>query len=195
MALSLIDAEGLEGFSMRRLGRALGADPMAAYRHFTDQQDLFDEVAASIFAELAMDELPWHGDWHELMRAYGHRLRSALRRHPNAVPIFATRPIRSPQAIATGNRMIARLRDAGFPPPVALQVSRCLGEYVSGHMLSWTSAAVAATRSRKPEPDAPGYDLLAAAADGAAGTDHFDLGLTAMLDGFDRYRSGMPSGS
>ncbi len=174
---------------MRRLGRELGADPMAAYRHFTDQQDLFDEIAAAMFTELAMEELPWHGDWRELMRAYGHRVRSVLRRHPNAVPVFATRPVRSPQAVDTGNRMITLLRDAGFEPSVALRVARCVGEYVSGHMLSWTAAAVAAVRSRKPAPGGPDYNLLAAAADGSAGTDHFDLGLTAMLDGFDRYRS------
>jgi len=124
------------------------------------------------------------------MRAYGQRLRSVLQRHPNAVPIFATRPVRSPRAVATGDRMITQLRDAGFEPPVALQVARCLAEYVSGHMLSWTAAAVAAARSRKPEPGAPGYNLLAVAADGSAGTDHFDLGLTAMLDGFDRHRTG-----
>ncbi|WP_280366459.1 TetR/AcrR family transcriptional regulator [Nocardia wallacei] len=154
MALSLIDDEGPERFSMRRLGKALGADPMAAYRHFTDQQDLFDEIAAAMFAELEMEKLPWQGEWRELMYAYGHRLRSVLQRHPNAVPIFATRPVRSPQAVAIGDRMISLLRDAGFEPPTALQVARCLAEYVSGHMLSWT-AAVTAARSRKPEPNTP----------------------------------------
>ena len=32
-ALTIVDEEGVEALSMRRLGRALGRDPMAAYRY------------------------------------------------------------------------------------------------------------------------------------------------------------------
>ncbi|MEV6137273.1 TetR/AcrR family transcriptional regulator C-terminal domain-containing protein [Nocardia sp. NPDC051990] len=184
VALTVIDTAGLDGFTMRKLGAALGADPMAAYRHFTDQQDLFDGIAEAMFDELEMETLPWQQDWPELMSAYAHRLRSTLRRHPNAVPIFATRPVRSAAAIETGNWMLERLQDVGFTPAVALQFARCLREYVVGHILSHS---VAAQRSRKPTPNAPDYNALAAAADATVDTDHFDIGLTAMLDGFSRH--------
>ncbi|WP_433627703.1 TetR/AcrR family transcriptional regulator C-terminal domain-containing protein [Nocardia sp. CA-120079] len=186
-ALTVIDTTGLDGFTMRKLGTALGADPMAAYRHFTDQQDLFDGIAEAMFDELDMETLPWQQDWPELMRAYAHRLRSTLRRHPNAVPIFATRPVRNTAAIETGNWMLERLQGVGFTPAVALQFARCLREYVVGHILSRTVAAVAAQRSRKPAPNTPDYNTLAAAADATADTDHFEIGLTAMLDGFSRH--------
>ncbi|WP_327094169.1 TetR/AcrR family transcriptional regulator C-terminal domain-containing protein [Nocardia vinacea] len=186
-ALTVIDTAGLDGFTMRKLGAALGADPMAAYRHFTDQQDLFDGIAEVMFDELEMETLPWQEDWPGLMSAYAHRLRSTLRRHPNAVPIFATRPVRSGAAIETGNWMLERLQGVGFTAAVALQFARCLREYVVGHILSHTVAAVAAQRSRKPTPNAPDYNTLAAAADATADTDHFDIGLTAMLDGFSRH--------
>ena len=33
-SLKLLDEKGLDGFSMPKLGRALGADPTAVYRHF-----------------------------------------------------------------------------------------------------------------------------------------------------------------
>ncbi|WP_063044946.1 TetR/AcrR family transcriptional regulator C-terminal domain-containing protein [Nocardia pseudovaccinii] len=184
VALTVIDTAGLDGFTMRKLGAALGADPMAAYRHFTDQQDLFDGIAEAMFDELEMETLPWQEDWPDLMSAYAHRLRSTLRRHPNAVPIFATRPVRSTRAIETGNWMVERLQGVGFTPGVALQFARCLREYVVGHILSHTVAAVAAERSRKPTPNTPHYNTLAAAADATANTDHFEIGLTAMLDGF-----------
>ncbi|WP_433758556.1 TetR/AcrR family transcriptional regulator [Nocardia sp. CA-135398] len=187
VALTVIDTAGLDGFTMRKLGTALGADPMAAYRHFADQQDLFDGIAEAIFDELDMENLPWQEDWPELMSAYAHRLRSTLRRHPNAVPIFATRPVRSAAAIETGNWMLERLQGVGFTSAVALQFARCLREYVVGHILSQTVAAVAAQRSRKPAPNAPDYNNLAAAADATADTDHFEIGLTAMLDGFGKH--------
>lgn len=181
VALSVIDADGLDGFSMRKLGTALGADPMAAYRHFTDQQDLFDGIAAAMFAELDMENLPWQENWRELMSSYAHRLRSTLRRHPNAVPIFATRPVHSASAIESGTWLIEHLQGAGFAPAPALQLTRCLREYVIGHLLSRT---VAAQRGSAPVPDVPVHHALAAATDAAAGIDHFDIGLAAMIDGF-----------
>ncbi|CAM3990061.1 TetR/AcrR family transcriptional regulator C-terminal domain-containing protein [Nocardia ninae] len=173
VALNLIDRTGVDGFSMRKLGTALGADPMAAYRHFTDQQELFDAIADTMFAELDMESLPWQEPWRDLMRAYAHRLRSTLRRHPNAVPVFATRPVRSDLAVETGSWMVEHLQGAGFSAAVARQLTRCLREYTIGHILSHAIATVAAQRTEEhAEPEA----------------DHFDVGLDAMLDGFDRHR-------
>ncbi|WP_330249219.1 TetR/AcrR family transcriptional regulator C-terminal domain-containing protein [Nocardia sp. NBC_00565] len=185
IALAVIDETGLNGFSMRKLGAALGADPMAAYRHYADQQDLFDGIAAVMFDELELENLPWQADWREMMRTYAHRLRSILTRHPHAVSIFATRPARSITAIDIGNRMITQLTASGFAPATALQLSRCLREFAIGHILSRTTGAAAGERSRKPAPDSPDYNGLAAAADAASG-DYFDIGLTAMFDGFGR---------
>lgn len=185
VALSVIDEAGLDGFSMRKLAAALGADPMAAYRHVTDQQDLFDAVTVLLSAEMDLDSLAWQADWRELMCGYADRLRVTLQRHPHAVPVFATRPVRDPAAIEIGDRMIDRLREAGFTPAVALQLTRCLREYTIGHVMGWATAVTG--RSGKPAPGSPDYTPLAAAADAAAGADHFDIGLTAMLDGFSRH--------
>lgn len=186
-ALSLIDRIGLAKFSMRKLGVELGADPMAAYRHFTDQEDLFDGIAETLFDECDSASLPWDGPWRELAEQSCRRMRDVLLAHPHAVSVFATRPVRSPAAIDTGNRMIAALRDAGFPPALALQVTRCLREFTIGHVLTLTVVALGGQRrSRKPAPGSPDYNLLAESADGAAIDAHFDVGLTAMLDGFER---------
>ncbi|MFQ6326584.1 TetR/AcrR family transcriptional regulator C-terminal domain-containing protein [Nocardia sp. CWNU-33] len=187
VALTVIDEAGIDGFTMRKLGAALGADPMAAYRHFTDQQDLFDAIAAAMFAELEMETLPWQEDWPELMRTYAYRLRSTLRRHPNAVPIFATRPVRSATSVETGNWMLERLQGVGFPAAIGLQLARCLREYVIGHILSHTVATVAAQRSRTPAADSDGHRARIAAVDAVTNTDHFEIGLTAMLDGFGKH--------
>lgn len=185
VSLSVIDEAGLDGFSMRKLAAALGADPMAAYRHVTDQQDLFDAVAVRLFVEMDLDSLAWQVDWRVLMRGYADRLRATLQRHPHAVPVFATRPVRDRAAIEIGDRMISQLRKAGFTPASALQLTRCLREYTIGHVMGW--AATVTGRSGKPAPDSPDYTPLAAAADATAGTDHFVIGLTAMLDGFSRH--------
>ncbi|TWP53380.1 hypothetical protein FKR81_05295 [Lentzea tibetensis] len=178
-ALTLIDSG--EPFSMRKLGASLGVDPMAVYRHYADQEDLFDGVAEALFAAADVDSLRWD-EWRPMLFTYCRRLLDVLLAHPRAVTVFATRPVRSPEAIACGNRMIGVLRDAGFDPPVALQMTRCLREYTIGHALSVVPPP--SRRSRKPRRGSPGYDLLAASADGAPVDAHFELGLNAMLQGF-----------
>ncbi|GAA5178758.1 TetR/AcrR family transcriptional regulator [Rugosimonospora acidiphila] len=185
-ALALIDAEGLRKFSMRRLGAVLNVDPMAAYRHFADQEELFDGVAEALFAELDIDSLPWQEPWQRLAGQYCRRLRDVLLRHPHAVSVFATRPVRSPASIEMGVRAVAKLRDAGLPPPTALRVLRCLREFTIGHALSVSTLQLGAQRrSRKPDKGSPRYNLLAQAADETAPDDHFETGLRAMLRGIE----------
>lgn len=185
MALALIDDTGRDKFSMRKLGAELGADPMAVYRYFTDQEELFDGIAETLFTELDVETLPWQGPWRDLAEQYTRRLRDRLLAHPHAVTIFATRPVRSPAAIDTGNRMIALMTEAGFTPGVALQILRCLREFTIGHALTLAVLQLGGERrSRKPPPDSPDYNLLARSADDASTDGHFDLGLAAMLDSF-----------
>ncbi|MEU4743327.1 TetR/AcrR family transcriptional regulator [Actinosynnema sp. NPDC023658] len=185
VALALVDDIGQDKFSMRKLGVELGVDPMAAYRYFTDQEDLFDGIADTLFAELDVEALPWDGPWRHLVEQYTRRLRDTLLAHPRAVTIFATRPVRSPAAIETGNRMITLMAEAGFTPGDALRVLRCLREFTVGHALTLAVLRLGGERrSRKPPPESPEYNLLARSADEAGTDDHFDLGLTAMLDSF-----------
>ena len=184
-ALALIDSIGLEKFSMRRLGATIGVDPMAAYRHFQDREALFDGVAEAIFGETSPDTLPWESTWPDLAREYCQRLRTALLRHPHAVPVFATRPLRSATSVQVGVRMLAKLEDAGLANADALRILRCLREYTIGHSLSVSTLQLGSQRrSRKPNPSDLSYNTLAHAADQASPEDHFDLGLEAMLRGF-----------
>jgi AcrR family transcriptional regulator len=185
MALALVDDVGRDKFSMRKLGAELGVDPMAVYRYFADQEALFDGIADTLFAELGVGTLPWAGPWRDLAEQYVRRLRDVLLAHPRAVTIFATRPVRSPVAIECGNRMINLMAEAGFTPGDALRVLRCLREFTIGHVLTLAVLRLGGERrSAKPPPESREYNLLARSADEAGADDHFDLGLTAMLDSF-----------
>jgi AcrR family transcriptional regulator len=191
VALALVDSVGLGKFSMRKLGAELGVDPMAVYYYYRDQEALFDGIAELLFDELRVDTLPWESSWRVLCERLYTRLRDTLLDHPHAVSIFATRPVRSPAAIEHGERAIAILRDAGFGPALALQLTRCLREFTLGHAQSIAAVRLGAgLRSRKPAPQDPGYNLIAESADAAEIDAHFGIGLTAMLDGFERLLPG-----
>lgn len=196
VALALIDEIGLQAFSMRKLGAKLGADPMAVYRHLSDQEGLYDAIAERLFDQVDVDSLPWEDDWRVPIETYCHRLRDVLLEHPRAVTVFATRPIRSDNAIAAGERMMRRLTAAGFDAAEALALLRCVREFTVGHALSVAVSQLdGARRSRKPEPGAPNYNLLAEGADTAPADGHFASGLTALLDGFAHGSGRRPAGS
>ena len=50
-SLKLLDDKGLDGFSMPKLGRALGADPTAVYRHFASKDDLVLAIADQLIED------------------------------------------------------------------------------------------------------------------------------------------------
>ena len=49
-ALRLLDAEGLDALTMRRLGHELGRDPMALYRHAANHAALLDAVTELVLS-------------------------------------------------------------------------------------------------------------------------------------------------
>lgn len=193
-ALDLIDERGVGAFSMRKLGVRLGVDPMAAYRHFDDQEDLYDAVVEQIFAQLDPDVLPWDEGWRALAQRYCSCLRDVLLAHPHAVSLFATRPVRSTASIRTGVRMLEVFSADGFSPADGLRIARSLREFTIGHALSLAVVQLGSQeRSRKPEPGSPRYNLLAEAADATRIDDHFEPALRAMLDGFQRLYTPSPN--
>src|SRR6266853_3129297 len=61
-SLRLLDAQGADGFSMPKLGRALGADPTAVYRHFASKDDLVLAISDHLISA-AMAGLAAHDCW------------------------------------------------------------------------------------------------------------------------------------
>src|SRR5438132_4606798 len=135
-ALALVDAEGLEALSMRRLGARLGVEAMSLYRHVRDKADLIDALYAAVLGDLmpeheglaapVRDEPPAAAvpagrrarprpaaDWRALLGGLCRALRSALLRHPRVVPLFMTARMRAPEAWAKVDEVRAALAAAG----------------------------------------------------------------------------------
>src|SRR6476469_1815130 len=87
-ALALVDAEGLEALTMRRLGQRLGRDPMSLYRYAENRAALLDGVTELVLNELVIDA--GAADWQAHLRSTAHDLRLLALRHPNVVPLLVT---------------------------------------------------------------------------------------------------------
>jgi len=139
-ALEIIDENGVEGLSMRRLGRALGRDPMSLYRHATTKAVLLDSVAETVLAELSVDVAD--SDWEAQLRTVARQFRGLALAHPNVIPLLVTRPLGTPIAM----RPLGTLRPleailellirAGFSEVNALHVYRSFFGFIQGHVLN-----------------------------------------------------------
>jgi AcrR family transcriptional regulator len=50
-AMRLMDKEGLEAVTMRRIGRELGVEAMSLYNHVADKEDILSGVVEAVMGE------------------------------------------------------------------------------------------------------------------------------------------------
>ena len=139
-ALRIVDRDGVDGLSMRRLSDDVGRDPAVIYRHVPNKAALLDGVAEIVLGQLRVDTAD--PDWTGQLRAVAHDFRRLALAHPNVVPLLVTRPLATP----LGQRPVGMLRpledvltlltSAGFSGADALNIYRVLFGYLHGHILT-----------------------------------------------------------
>jgi AcrR family transcriptional regulator len=139
-ALELIDQDGVDGLSMRRLARVLHRDPMIVYRHAPNKAALLDGVAETVLAQLKVD--PADPDWTAQLRDVARGYRALALAHPNVVPLLVTRPLATPLGLRPPGTLrplediLTLLTRAGFSGPDALHIYRALFGFLHGHVLN-----------------------------------------------------------
>jgi AcrR family transcriptional regulator len=141
-ALALVDADGVEALSMRRLGKALGRDPMRLYRHASSKDALLDGIVEFALSELPIPAVPEGGDWEEALRRTAHAFRALVLAHPHLVPLMVTRPLATPLAmrplgtLRPLEALLDLLIEAGFDGRGALHAYRLYTGFLYGHALN-----------------------------------------------------------
>jgi AcrR family transcriptional regulator len=201
-ALEIIDHDGIDGFSMRRLGKVLGRDPMTLYRHAPSKAAVLDGVAEIVLAQLTVGSTD--GDWVAQLREVARDFRRLALDHPHVVPLLVTRPLATPLGLRPLGTLrplediLRLLTGAGFGSSDALHVYRALFGFLHGHVLDELQELVERPEEsddvlrlglhRLPIGDFPllrGLAPVLASYDGAAelerGLDIVFAGLTATL--------------
>ena len=197
-ALAILDAEGLEALTMRRLAGEIGVKPVTLYRYLPDKEAILAVVADRLWTRLL--DIPEGGTWRERVRAGWLNLHELMQAHPYATPMIARAGTYSANAATATAGMLDVLRDAGFPPELASEVMHTLGATVVG--FAFASLWQRETREgRRPAAPAGGMDPLPEDLQqyvrrvGPSRPDQFESALELLLDGFERKLATASAGS
>jgi len=188
-AITLIERDGPDALTMRRLGRRLGVEAMALYHHFASRDELVTAIADHLLARL--DDLPPADDWTQACRRFAVALRDLAVGHPATFRLVGLQPFDSPSALRPVERLLQVLVGQGFSPARALAVYRAIVSYARGYALAEaTGFTVDAThpsgRRHLTALASDEFPILAGRAEeltGLAADDAYALGLDAMLRG------------
>lgn len=130
VALKIIDEEGLEELSIRRLGRELNVQGISLYHHFKNK----DEILAGV-CELALSDVRTPNvhdtDWRDWLLHNASEYRRALQNHPNLIPILMRRhPLRI--GLAEHNATAGLLSVQGVPAGAIMPLLEGLEELALG---------------------------------------------------------------
>lgn len=125
-AVQIVDADGVDAVTMRRLGETLGINPMTVYRVIPTKEDLLDELAAALVDDAEIPSLA-SDDWEADLRTYLLGLMRIVELHPNAASLLNSVAGLAAMGRAGIPTALSIVR-AGYPAPVAqAAVSAVLG--------------------------------------------------------------------
>lgn len=183
-ALELIDRDGLEALSMRRLAESVGVQAASLYSHFSTKGEVLDAIANRIMADVDTSQFV-HG-WKPGVLAWARSYLAALEAHPNAVPIIASGAGNRHEFLAMANAVHGGLVGAGWPPRRATEISGAVKYLVIGAASTPFASGFAddtqvyldryphLTQAHRLPADAARIDR-----------DSFELGLTCLVAGLE----------
>jgi AcrR family transcriptional regulator len=182
-AIVMLDAEGIEALSMRKLGARLNAGATSLYRHVATKDELMELAIDEVFAEIAVPSAD-NPDWRAAATEAARSFRATALRHPWLASVLGQAGLAylGPNLMSFTERLAALFTAAGFTESTRAIAIDTVLSYVIG--MSTTEAAWLTTVARSGETEAAFIaNLMPAAQRAAADYDHLaDARPTADLD-------------
>jgi AcrR family transcriptional regulator len=151
-ALALVEADGLEALSMRRLGLALRREAMSLYHFFPSKRHLVDALVDRAIAsvEFAPDGVPAIDRLRQVMRAY----RAMAHRYARLYPVIGVHRLNTPTGVRFIERVLAIVREIEPDDEAAARSFRALGYYLMGASLDETMGYAKGPSAAEPVDEA-----------------------------------------
>ncbi|WP_407839878.1 TetR/AcrR family transcriptional regulator [Streptomyces sp. DSM 116496] len=183
----LVDGEGLEAVSTRRLAAALGVSGPSLYNHFRTKDEILDAVADAVSArvDLSMFDAGDGREWQVALRDWAHSYRAALSDHPNIVPVLARGPGRRPAGLRVADAVFGAMTAAGWPPAQATRIGALMRYFILGSAVASFAGGFVDDETAYDPSDYPHLGQAHLLAERRREVDEgaFETGLAALLDG------------
>lgn len=184
-AVALLDSDGADALTMRRLAERLGVTSTALYWHVRTKDDVLDLAVDAVFGEVPVPAptTGWQADVRELI----HGWRAAMLAHP-WTPALIGRPLIGPNVLARTEFLQSALVRGGLAGESLAVVTRLLANFVIGSAVTetaWPGQGHDGARQRiTSAPDRFPHLVESGHLDGSRWPDDllFDRGLEALLD-------------
>jgi AcrR family transcriptional regulator len=132
-ALEVLDAEGLDRFSMRRVADELDTGAASLYWHVGSKDGLLDLIMEEVIGE-QLDGIPdpEPARWQEQLREVARKMRETILRHRDIVRVSIGRIPMGPNALRLSERVLAILRAGGVPDELAVQSYLLMFSVING---------------------------------------------------------------
>lgn len=136
-ALRLLDRDGLDALSMRRVAEELNTGAASLYWHVGSKDGLLDLVFDEVTGELTVPA-PDGSRWAEQFKAVARDLRRTLLRHRDIARMSLGRVPMGPNALRYSEKVLAVLRTGGVPDRLAVAGYLLMFAIVNGFTLDET---------------------------------------------------------
>jgi AcrR family transcriptional regulator len=164
-AIRLLDAEGVEALTMRRLASELGVSAMTPYRHVGSKDELLMVLVDRLAARLVYPSRP--RDPKGAILVLWSTIYDSLAQHSWIPEVLARRRMMAPSVLSAIEEIHAALRDAGLSIDAAVRTYRLMWNFTLGSLLvraGASSEGPSQQRELRGSPDPEHYPMLAAAA-------------------------------
>jgi AcrR family transcriptional regulator len=185
-AIGLLDAQGVEALTMRRLASELGVSAMTPYRHVGSKDELLMVLVDRLAARLVYPPRP--ADPKGAIVVLWSAIYDGLASHPWVAELLARRRMMAPSVLGAIEEIHAALCDAGLSIEAAVRAYRLMWHFTLGALLvraGATSEGPSRQRALRGAPDPEHFPMLAAAAAAWTAADDRDTyleDLEALID-------------
>ena len=191
-ALGLVDREGLDALTMRRLAAELGCGHTSLYRHVDSHDEVVVLLVDRVLGEIHLPAVgPDGATPRERAEAALRAYRRTLLAHPELTPAFLRGQLLGPNALRRREEALTLLREVGVAPALAALAFLSLTHFVIASAVFESSGASRTDSERSamaryfvdlPDREFPLLRSMASELNAIDADAEFELGLAALLD-------------
>lgn len=196
VALAIIDAEGTDAVSMRRVAAEFDTGPASLYAYVANKQELLEQVLDRITTEAL---IPDDADtWQDMIRGWAHNGRRVFAAHQDAARLAFARIPLSEASVGAADRVMGAMIEGGVPPQVAAWALDSVSLYINAYAYEGWLLAQRETGTIDDELAVAGQKLADLGADRfpymakyapllltGDSDDRFAFGLNTLIAGFE----------